>query len=68
LIRPDGHVAWATTADGPDLAALRKALTTWFGPGLPAEGASLSSDGAHQTANVLTTRMSVAPPSKQKPR
>ncbi|MFD7676880.1 FAD-dependent monooxygenase [Streptomyces sp. NPDC060187] len=35
LIRPDGHVAWATTAGGPDLAALRRALTTWFGPGLP---------------------------------
>ncbi|MGW1767930.1 FAD-dependent monooxygenase [Streptomyces sp. NPDC002073] len=31
LIRPDGHVAWA--ADGaPDTAALRTALTTWFGP------------------------------------
>jgi 2-polyprenyl-6-methoxyphenol hydroxylase-like FAD-dependent oxidoreductase len=32
LIRPDGHVAWAA-ADAPiDPAALRAALTTWFGP------------------------------------
>ena len=31
LIRPDGHVAWAT--DGaPNRSALRNALTTWFGP------------------------------------
>src|SRR5262249_5864808 len=29
LIRPDGHVAWAT--DGTD-QGLRDALTTWFGP------------------------------------
>lgn len=36
LIRPDGHVAWATgTTGSPDIAALRRALTTWFGPGLP---------------------------------
>ncbi|HEU5472379.1 MAG TPA: FAD-dependent monooxygenase [Actinophytocola sp.] len=33
LIRPDGHVAWAADAgDAPDTAALRTALTTWFGP------------------------------------
>ncbi|MFF4370591.1 FAD-dependent monooxygenase [Streptomyces sp. NPDC001594] len=33
LIRPDGHVAWAAEAGGePDTAALRAALTTWFGP------------------------------------
>ncbi|MFD9911046.1 FAD-dependent monooxygenase [Streptomyces sp. NPDC059063] len=33
LIRPDGHVAWVAAADGtPDTAALRTALTTWFGP------------------------------------
>jgi hypothetical protein len=29
LIRPDGHVAWAS--EGTD-AGLRDALTTWFGP------------------------------------
>lgn len=29
LIRPDGHVAWV---GGGDLAGLRAALTTWFGP------------------------------------
>jgi hypothetical protein len=29
LIRPDGHVAWAS--DGTD-QGLRDALTTWFGP------------------------------------
>ncbi|RKS97183.1 3-(3-hydroxy-phenyl)propionate hydroxylase [Streptomyces sp. 3211.6] len=35
LIRPDGHVAWAADAGAePDLAALRAALTTWFGPAL----------------------------------
>ena len=34
LIRPDGHVVWV--ADGaPDTAALRTALTTWFGPARP---------------------------------
>ncbi|MEV6173539.1 FAD-dependent monooxygenase [Streptomyces sp. NPDC051954] len=33
LIRPDGHVAWASTTDTPpDTAALRTSLTTWFGP------------------------------------
>ncbi|OIJ88723.1 hypothetical protein BIV25_36225 [Streptomyces sp. MUSC 14] len=33
LIRPDGHVAWAT-ADASDTSALRAALATWFGPAL----------------------------------
>ncbi|KJY47941.1 hypothetical protein ADK59_21865 [Streptomyces sp. XY332] len=32
LIRPDGHVAWATDDGAPDTSALRTALTTWFGP------------------------------------
>ncbi|CAJ61212.1 MULTISPECIES: FAD-dependent monooxygenase [Frankia] len=33
LIRPDGHVAWVAGAgDAADLAALRTALHTWFGP------------------------------------
>ncbi|KUO09583.1 FAD-dependent monooxygenase [Streptomyces sp. DSM 15324] len=33
LIRPDGHVAWTAPAGTtPDPAALRTALTTWFGP------------------------------------
>ncbi|WP_037636432.1 FAD-dependent monooxygenase [Streptomyces katrae] len=32
LIRPDGHVAWATDGGAPDTSALRTALTTWFGP------------------------------------
>ncbi|MCQ4212553.1 FAD-dependent monooxygenase [Streptomyces longispororuber] len=33
LVRPDGHVAWAAAPDGPPgRAALRTALTTWFGP------------------------------------
>ncbi len=33
LIRPDGHVAWVAPAGtAPDTAALRAALTTWFGP------------------------------------
>ncbi|HEY4454816.1 MAG TPA: FAD-dependent monooxygenase [Pseudonocardiaceae bacterium] len=31
LIRPDGHVAWASEGE-PNLAALRHALTTWCGP------------------------------------
>ncbi|GAB3740877.1 FAD-dependent monooxygenase [Amycolatopsis oliviviridis] len=36
LVRPDGHVAWAAATDGaPDTAALRTALTTWFGAALP---------------------------------
>ncbi|MEU6770344.1 FAD-dependent monooxygenase [Streptomyces sp. NPDC046759] len=33
LIRPDGHVAWASAAGAaPDVSALRAALATWFGP------------------------------------
>ncbi len=33
LVRPDGHVAWAASmGTSPDAAALRTALTTWFGP------------------------------------
>jgi hypothetical protein len=34
LIRPDAHIAWAATVDGPtDTAAptLREALSGWFG-------------------------------------
>ncbi|MEU9181075.1 FAD-dependent monooxygenase [Streptomyces sp. NPDC048550] len=34
LIRPDGHVAWASDGGAPDTSALRTALTTWFGPAL----------------------------------
>jgi 2-polyprenyl-6-methoxyphenol hydroxylase-like FAD-dependent oxidoreductase len=34
LIRPDGHVAWVSTAGPPDTAALQAALATWFGPRL----------------------------------
>ncbi|TQE23024.1 polyketide hydroxylase [Streptomyces ipomoeae] len=33
LIRPDGHIAWTAPGGAPvDIAALRTALTTWFGP------------------------------------
>ncbi|MDT0616267.1 FAD-dependent monooxygenase, partial [Streptomyces lancefieldiae] len=32
LIRPDGHVAWATADGAPDATALRTALADWFGP------------------------------------
>jgi len=31
LIRPDGYTAWAGSGGGDDTAALRDALTTWFG-------------------------------------
>ncbi|WP_328603717.1 FAD-dependent monooxygenase [Amycolatopsis sp. NBC_00345] len=31
LIRPDGYVAWASSDEQPDLAALREALARWFG-------------------------------------
>ncbi|MCX4633287.1 FAD-dependent monooxygenase [Streptomyces sp. NBC_01443] len=34
LIRPDGHVAWASDGGAPGTSALRTALTTWFGPAL----------------------------------
>ncbi|MET7297336.1 FAD-dependent monooxygenase [Embleya sp. NPDC005575] len=35
LIRPDGHVAWASAGGAPDISALRTALGTWFGPARP---------------------------------
>ena len=31
LVRPDGYVAWASSADTPDIAALRGVLARWFG-------------------------------------
>jgi 2-polyprenyl-6-methoxyphenol hydroxylase-like FAD-dependent oxidoreductase len=31
LLRPDGYVAWASSAPRPDRAALRAALARWFG-------------------------------------
>jgi len=31
LVRPDGYVAWASSADTPDTEELRRALTQWFG-------------------------------------
>ena len=31
LIRPDAHIAWATTVDEPAGPSLREALTAWFG-------------------------------------
>ncbi|MEV4602820.1 FAD-dependent monooxygenase [Amycolatopsis sp. NPDC049253] len=31
LIRPDGYVAWASSDARPDVSALEKALTRWFG-------------------------------------
>ncbi|MEU2929440.1 FAD-dependent monooxygenase [Streptomyces sp. NPDC007251] len=34
LVRPDGHVAWATDDTTPHTPALTTALTTWFGPAL----------------------------------
>ncbi|MFI1075506.1 FAD-dependent monooxygenase [Streptomyces puniciscabiei] len=34
LIRPDGHVAWATDDTTPHTPSLITALTTWFGPAL----------------------------------
>ncbi|MFF4911013.1 FAD-dependent monooxygenase [Streptomyces sp. NPDC001260] len=39
LIRPDGYAAWAAApGHSPDTAALRTALTTWFGPAANDEG------------------------------
>jgi 2-polyprenyl-6-methoxyphenol hydroxylase-like FAD-dependent oxidoreductase len=32
LVRPDGYVAWLAVGDPQESAALRHALTTWFGP------------------------------------
>jgi 2-polyprenyl-6-methoxyphenol hydroxylase-like FAD-dependent oxidoreductase len=31
LVRPDGYVAWASSAAAPDIDALREVLTQWFG-------------------------------------
>ncbi|MEU4233854.1 hypothetical protein AB0F17_57080 [Nonomuraea sp. NPDC026600] len=31
LIRPDGHVAWAATAEKLDVGVLNAALRRWFG-------------------------------------
>jgi hypothetical protein len=31
LVRPDGYVAWASSADTPDIEELRRVLTHWFG-------------------------------------
>lgn len=31
LVRPDGYVAWASSAASPDVAQLRRVLTRWFG-------------------------------------
>jgi 3-(3-hydroxy-phenyl)propionate hydroxylase len=39
LIRPDGHVAWAGELSDP---GLRDALTTWFGPPVPARDGSFA--------------------------
>ncbi len=44
LIRPDGYVAWAGSADGTD--ALRKALTRWFGAANPAPAEAVPAAGA----------------------
>ena len=31
LVRPDGYVAWASSADTPDIEELRRVLAHWFG-------------------------------------
>jgi 2-polyprenyl-6-methoxyphenol hydroxylase-like FAD-dependent oxidoreductase len=31
LVRPDGYVAWASSAEAPDIEELREALSRWFG-------------------------------------
>ena len=31
LVRPDGYVAWASSADPPDTKELRRVLAYWFG-------------------------------------
>ena len=31
LVRPDGYVAWASSADIPDTDELRGVLARWFG-------------------------------------
>lgn len=33
LVRPDGYVAWASSAASPDVDELRRVLTRWFGLG-----------------------------------
>lgn len=33
LVRPDGYVAWASSAASPDVVELRRALARWFGLG-----------------------------------
>ncbi|BBY20435.1 FAD-dependent monooxygenase [Mycobacterium stomatepiae] len=33
LVRPDGYVAWASSAASPDVVELREALARWFGLG-----------------------------------
>lgn len=35
LVRPDGYVAWASSAAAPDVEELRRVLTRWFGLGGP---------------------------------
>ncbi|MFH8369811.1 FAD-dependent monooxygenase [Streptomyces sp. NPDC018031] len=51
LIRPDGHVAWAAAPGAvPDTAALRTALTTWFGPGRGRPGEAPVRPGAPDSA------------------
>jgi hypothetical protein len=31
LVRPDGYVAWASSAPNPDIDELRRVLAHWFG-------------------------------------
>jgi hypothetical protein len=31
LVRPDGYVAWASSAPKPEVDELRRVLTRWFG-------------------------------------
>lgn len=35
LVRPDGYVAWASSATAPDVDDLRQVLMRWFGVSLP---------------------------------
>lgn len=48
LVRPDGYVAWATSAPVPDLSGLGRALRRWFGvvPPLPSAANSESQRSA----------------------
>jgi len=46
LVRPDGYVAWAASADAPDSPrTLRHALRTWFGapPGARGDDGAITS-------------------------